>query len=283
MIAEISAPPRGFAIAFPVAGALRFPPGVKIIRTYLGAFRRAFTYDARRNVYLWFGFLWGLPIPLFSILLDLSLAGVGGRGPLDAIGQHPIHLFFLAHPVLFALVFGAMGTVRHELEAENSRLIGELTGLATTDPLTGLHNRRYVTDELQKAIHRSERSGEGFAVVLFDLDKFKQVNDERGHAAGDVVLRAAAHALQGVTRQGDVLGRYGGDEFLLLAYGDPTSAMALAQRADEAVRQRTGLSVSAGVARFPEDGVGPESLVAAADILLVSTKRRRHEKDTSRR
>lgn len=256
---------------------------MRIVRTYLKAFGRAFTFDARHNVYLWFGFLWGLPVPLFSILLDLSLGGVSGRSPLHAVGEHPIHLFFLAHPALFALVFGAMGTVRHELEAENRRLIDELTGLATTDPLTGLHNRRYVMEELQKAIHRSERSNHPFAVVLFDLDKFKQVNDERGHGAGDIVLRAAAGALQSVTRQGDVLGRYGGDEFLLVAYGDLPSAMTLAERADEAVRQRTGLSISAGVARFPEDGVSPESLVASADTLLASTKRKRHEKDTARR
>ena len=256
---------------------------MKIVRTYLGAFGRSFTYDVRHNVYLWFGFLWGLPIPLVSILLDLSLGSLPGRTPLYVIVDHPIHLLFLAHPAFFALIFGAMGTVRHELEAENRRLIDELTGLATTDALTGLHNRRYVTEELQKAIHRAERSNQPFSVVLFDLDKFKQVNDERGHGAGDIVLRGAAGALQSVTRQGDVLGRYGGDEFLLVAYGDLPEAMSLAERANEAVRQRTGLSVSAGVARFPEDGVSPESLIASADTLLASMKRKRHEKDTARR
>jgi diguanylate cyclase (GGDEF)-like protein len=256
---------------------------MKIVKAYLRSFGQAFTYDARRNVYLWFGFLWGLPVPVFSILLDLSLGGVGGRTPFRVIGDHPIHVFFLAHPLLFALVFGAMGTVRHELEGENRRLIDELTDLATTDPLTGLHNRRYVTEELQKAIHRSERSSQPFSIVLFDLDKFKQINDERGHGAGDIVLRGAATALAGITRQGDVIGRYGGDEFLLVAYGDLSSAMALADRANEAVKQRTGLSVSAGVARFPEDGVSPQALIDAADTLLASTKRKRYEKDTARR
>ena len=73
---------------------------MKIVKTYLKAFGRPFTYDPRHNVYLWFGFLWGLPVPLFSILLDLSLGGVEGRSPLRAIADHPIHLFFLAHPVL---------------------------------------------------------------------------------------------------------------------------------------------------------------------------------------
>jgi diguanylate cyclase (GGDEF)-like protein len=256
---------------------------VKIISTYLTAFGRSFTYDPRRNVYLWFGLLWGLPVPIFSIVLDLSLGGPGRRDPWVAVGQHPIHLFFLAHPVLFALVFGAMGTVRHELEAENRKLIDKLTGLATTDALTGLHNRRYILEELQKSIHRSERSHEPFWVVLFDLDQFKQVNDQRGHGAGDIVLRGAAGALSSITRQGDVLGRYGGDEFLLIAYGELPSAMDLAERANEAVQQRTGLSVSAGVARFPDDGMTPQALVEAADLLLAGTKRKRHEKDPARR
>jgi diguanylate cyclase (GGDEF)-like protein len=256
---------------------------MKIVKTYLKAFGQAFTFDARKNVYLWFGFLWGLPVPVFSILLDLSLGGSGVRTPFQAIGEHPIHLFFLAHPVLFALVFGAMGTVRHELERENRRLIDELMDLATTDALTGLHNRRYVTEELQKAIHRSERSGQPFSIVLFDLDKFKQVNDERGHGAGDIVLRGAAGALASITRQGDVIGRYGGDEFLLVAYGDLSSVMSLAERANEAVRQRTGLSISAGVARYPEDGLNPQALIDAADTLLASTKRKRYEKDNARR
>ena len=249
---------------------------MKIVRTYLRAFGRGFTYDVRQNVYLWFGFLWGLPVPIFSILLDLSLGAVGGRTPVHAIGEHPIHVFFLMHPALFALVFGAMGTVRHELEAENRRLIDELTNLATTDPLTGIHNRRTVMGELQKAIHRSERSKQPFSVVLFDLDKFKKVNDERGHGAGDLVLRDAAGALAGVIRQGDVLGRYGGDEFLLVAYGDLPETWQLATRAGNAVWERTRLTISAGVARFPEDGATSEALIAAADAVLRDSKRKSH-------
>lgn len=256
---------------------------MRIIRTYLKAFGRPFTYDPRHNVYLWFGFLWGLPIPLFSIFLDLSLGGGGARGPLEAIAAHPIHLFFLAHPLLFALVFGAMGSVRHDLEAENRRLIDELTGLATTDPLTGLHNRRYVVEELRKAILRGRRTDPMFAILLFDLDKFKQVNDRLGHGAGDQVLRGAAEALLSVTRQGDVLGRYGGDEFLLITYGDPSTAGSLPDRATAAVRERTGLTVSAGIARFPEDGSTPESLIEAADRALAGSKTKRYEKDPARR
>jgi diguanylate cyclase len=255
-----------------------------IVRSYLRAFRNPYTYDLHRNTYMGFGFLWGVPVPFFSVMLDLSLAGIPGRTPWEAILEHPIHILFLLHPVLFALVFGAMGTVRHELAQENDRLIRTLTELATIDALTGLHNRRYVTEELTKALQRSRRTGHPFALLLFDLDGFKAINDVQGHHAGDVVLRAAAGALQSVVREGDVLGRYGGDEFLLLTYGDLPSAMALATRAEEAVRQRTGLGVSAGVARFPEDGREENELIATADTLLAATKKKRYaERGTSRR
>lgn len=248
----------------------------RIVGSYLAAFGRPFTYDVRRNVYLWFGLLWGLPVPVVSIALDLSLCAAQGRTPFTAVGEHPVHLFFLAHPLLFALVFGAMGTVRHALEDENARLIESLTDLATTDALTGLHNRRYVLEELEKALQRSRRMDQRFAVALFDLDGFKEINDTSGHAAGDLVLRKASEALKSVTREGDVLGRYGGDEFLLITYGDFSSSRSLGERADQAVLGSTGLGISTGVARFPEDGGTSSVLLEQADRLLAATKEERY-------
>jgi diguanylate cyclase (GGDEF)-like protein len=246
------------------------------IRTYLRAFGQGFTYDVRKNVYLWFGFLWGIPIPIVSLALDCSLDAAPGRTVLDAILQHPVHLFFLAHPILFALVFGAMGTVRHRLEEKNAELIRSLTDLATTDALTGLHNRRYVLAELTKAMQRARRIEQRFSVVLFDLDGFKQVNDIQGHAAGDAVLKMAADALQSITREGDVLGRYGGDEFLLITYGDLPQAESLPARADAAVAARTGLGVSTGIARHPQDGTTGDALIERADLQLAEVKKERY-------
>jgi diguanylate cyclase (GGDEF)-like protein len=246
------------------------------IGTYLKAFGLTYTYDVRRNVYLWFGFLWGIPIPIVCLALDCSLDAAPGRTVLDAILQHPVHLVFLAHPILFALVFGAMGTVRHRLEEKNAELIRSLTDLATTDALTGLYNRRYVLAELTKALQRARRIEQRFAVVLFDLDGFKQINDTQGHAAGDAVLKKAAHAIQSVTREGDILGRYGGDEFLLITYGDLPQAESLPGRADEAVAQATGLGVSTGIARHPEDGHTEEALLERADSLLAEVKNQRY-------
>jgi diguanylate cyclase (GGDEF)-like protein len=248
------------------------------------AFGCRFTYDVVRNHYLWFGFLWGIPVPIVSLALDLSLSNLPGRSPLGAILEHPVHFFFLVHPFLFALIFGAMGTVRHALEAHNARLIVSLTDLATTDALTGLHNRRYVLEELEKAVQRGRRTQQPFAVVLFDLDGFKGINDSLGHAAGDRVLQKVAGALGGVVREGDVLGRYGGDEFLLITYGDLPATQSLASRAEASVQELTGLGLSAGFARYPEDAPGGEALINAADRRLAAIKERRYaEKRTTRR
>lgn len=247
----------------------------KTIQGYLKAFGRRFTYDLQRNHYLWFGFLWGIPVPFFSLALDLSL-GVPARTPFQALLEHPVHLFFLAHPILFALTFGAMGCVRHALEEEKEALIHSLTDLATTDALTGIHNRRYVLQELGKALLRSRRTDQRIAVVLFDLDGFKGVNDMLGHATGDAVLRKVADGLQSIVREGDVLGRYGGDEFLLVTYGDLPTTQSLISRAEVRVRDSTGLGLSAGVARFPEDGASGEALVEEADRLLSAVKEQRY-------
>ena len=256
----------------------------RTIRTYLSAFGRGFTYDVRRNSYLWFGFLWGIPVPIMSLALDCTVGAGRGLSLLDALAAHPIHFLFLAHPVIFALVFGAMGTVRHRLEEQNAQLIQSLTDLATTDALTGLHNRRYVISELNKALQRARRTQQRFSVVLFDLDGFKQINDTLGHAAGDVVLKKAAAALQAITREGDVLGRYGGDEFLLITYGDLPAAQTIPDRADDAVTREAGLGVSAGVARFPEDATSEEALIDRADAALAEVKKARYaRKGTTRR
>lgn len=245
---------------------------MSLVTAYVAAFGRRFTYDVRPNPYLWFGFLWGLPVPLFAIAFDLAL-GPAGRRVQDVFVDHPVQFFFLLHPFLFAVVFGAMGTLRRDLERENERLIAELRELATTDPLTGLANRRRVLEELETGIARASRTGEPLAVVMIDLDGFKRINDERGHPAGDLILRKTAAALRGVVRQGDVLGRYGGDEFVLVAHGTLALEDPLLERASAAVRREAGLAISAGVARCPADGSTAGGLIAAADARLYEIKR----------
>lgn len=245
--------------------------------SYFKAFGRIHTYDVTRNAFIWFGLLAGVVVSILSGVLELIVAGVGGNSLIAAIRGHPIDLVFFAHSGLLGLVFGAMGTMKSDLARKNEIVIKELTEQAMTDPLTGLHNRRYILDELKTMLLRARRSKSAVSVVFFDLDDFKGVNDRQGHRAGDVALQRVSEALQAVLRGGEALGRYGGDEFLLVVSGGLSHARSLVERAVESVRVRTHFSLSAGVARYPQDGTTPEELIAAADARLADMKGERRE------
>jgi diguanylate cyclase (GGDEF)-like protein len=141
--------------------------------------------------------------------------------------------------------------------------------LAHTDPLTGLANLRTVTRVLEMELARAARQGSEVSVAVFDVDDFGRLNQDAGRDAGDDVLRSIASILAGSVRLVDTVARYGADEFLLVAPG-PAGAT-VAQRvldgvaALEAPIKGARVSVTAGVARFPEDGSDAETLIAAAN------------------
>jgi diguanylate cyclase (GGDEF)-like protein len=253
---------------------------VKTFGAFLRAFRQRYTYDVLHNSYLWLGVFWGLLIPLFVYAFDVRILDPEARGPLDALRAHPTRLLLLLHPLLMGILFGAMGTVRHDLESENEILIETLKDLAMTDPLTGLYNRRYIKEVLKIMLETARRTAKPLFVVLIDLDGFKLVNDAQGHVRGDRVLCDAAQALKSVLRQSDVLGRHGGDEFVLAGLADRASATGLILRAAQAVRAQTGLNLSAGIGCWPEDAETPDELIGAADRSLGIAKKQSHESRT---
>jgi diguanylate cyclase (GGDEF)-like protein len=165
---------------------------------------------------------------------------------------------------------------------ENVRLHRLVARQASTDGLTELANRREFEDSLANEISRAERFGGTLALILADLDNFKQVNDRFGHQAGDEVLRSFADILRETMRDIDVAARYGGEEFaILLPQTDIGGAEALAERLREAVEARAMAEVadgpvtvtsSFGVASFPEASTGL-GLFAAADEALYRAKR----------
>jgi len=165
---------------------------------------------------------------------------------------------------------------------ENVRLHRLVARQASTDGLTELANRREFEDSLANEISRAERFGGSLALILADLDNFKQVNDRFGHQAGDEVLRSFADILRETVRDIDVAARYGGEEFaILLPQTDIVGAEALAERLREAVESRpmadgtdgpVTVTSSFGVASFPEASTGP-GLFAAADEALYRAKR----------
>jgi diguanylate cyclase len=154
--------------------------------------------------------------------------------------------------------------------------------LALRDPLTGLPNRSLLEDRVEQALRRSRRTGEPFAVVALDLDGFKEINDVRGHRAGDQVLMRIARMLEEVVRESDTVARIGGDEFAVLSLGtrDEDEATALVGRLRQALRSpievdrvTVEIDASIGWAVHPDDGSTPEELLGRADGQMYMTKR----------
>src|ERR1700748_48199 len=153
---------------------------------------------------------------------------------------------------------------------------------ALSDPVTGAANRRSLLARAEYEIARHQRAGQSVALVMLDLDGFKQLNDRFGHAAGDDLLRDVAGALRRAMRAQDTVARVGGDEFCVLApETDEHGTTRLAGQGRQAV---TDVSVgvetvagSVGVALFPVDGVTASELMHAADERLLEAKRRRPE------
>jgi diguanylate cyclase (GGDEF)-like protein len=203
---------------------------------------------------------------------------------------------------LAALVFVA-GAAAVTLRAEPPRVLGALVVLAflaatvvvaldrrmrmarseaLRDPLTGLPNRVLLEDRIGQALRSAQRTGEQFTLILIDLDGFKDVNDVRGHGAGDAVLRSLSRRFEAIVRAADTVARVGGDEFVILSLGtgDDEQAAALVGRLRHALRRPfrvEGTSVeidgSIGWAVFPTNGASAEELLARADGQMYATKR----------
>lgn len=150
------------------------------------------------------------------------------------------------------------------------------------DPLTGLFNRRYMEEMLDREIQRAERNHQTIGVIMMDIDHFKQINDSLGHAAGDALLRNLGTFLLSHVRGADIACRYGGDEFILILPGAPLQtarerAEAICKEARDTVVEPYGkmlgkFTISLGAAVFPEQGATRQALCEAADAALYAAK-----------
>lgn len=169
-------------------------------------------------------------------------------------------------------------TAQRDAEEAQRKLMVQLEARATTDALTGLKNRRAATEALQHELVRAQRYDRSLAVVLFDVDHFKKVNDELGHDVGDRVLSAFGHVLGSCARGTDVVARWGGEEFLvLLPETDEAGARTFGDRVRAALAQARPLeerpvTCSAGVA-VRREGDTQDALVKRADERLYEAKR----------
>ena len=165
------------------------------------------------------------------------------------------------------------------LALSNIALREKLRTQSLRDPLTGLYNRRYMEDALERYLSMAQRSRDCTSVIMIDLDNFKALNDQHGHAKGDAVLRDVAAQLVGALRPADVVSRYGGEELLVVLPGCPLEdallkAEMLRARV-ESLSETHGLPISAsfGVACVPETSLGREDVIPMADGALYAAKK----------
>ncbi|TXT38687.1 MAG: hypothetical protein FD135_2717 [Comamonadaceae bacterium] len=193
------------------------------------------------------------------------------------------------HPLLTSLAEGfarmAVQLEAREFELENTienlvRVKQELE-LANYDPLTQLANRVIARDRLSQGLLQARRLNQFLGVLYLDLDRFKWVNDNLGHAAGDELLRQVALRMRGVAREADTVARLGGDEFLCVipAIGNPSAAEDLATRLVDILSQPFSLAAgqvtigaSVGIAVFPAHADTVDALIACADSALYDAK-----------
>jgi two-component system cell cycle response regulator len=180
--------------------------------------------------------------------------------------------------VVGAIVSVVDVTYRVEYENQLKALNQKLQSLAVTDGLTGLHNHRAFQDYLEEQFQTAMRNKQPLALILMDVDHFKQYNDTYGHQAGDEVLRQVAQILQANVREGDFVARYGGEEFVVvLPRADSESAVAVAERLRRAVESAEWhlrpITGSFGVASIRPDMETRQELIEAADQALYQAKK----------
>ena len=185
---------------------------------------------------------------------------------------------------IFNYMVGKLREDQQELAAVNEtlrRTNEELQEISITDSLTGLYNRRYMMEALTNEISRSGRMGHGFTVLMIDIDRFKKYNDTHGHLAGDDLLIQVAALFRESIRDMDLAARYGGEEFLIILPEHGLDAGAgvaerIRSRIEEATRSDNNgteaVTVSIGVAAFPDNGATPMVLIENADKALYRSK-----------
>ncbi len=274
--ASITAHAVGTMLTAPIVGAAIFMSGGSL--SYMGPFLFCFILF----IAFFFPTRWAWPLSIEMILVAGSPLIYDG----DAIDNA-----FLPRYIALAAAFLAITAVMLQLKKRLVDAEARQREIANRDPLTGAGNRRAFDRGLQEALrvrigpHGGRRADDTspLALLTFDFDGFKAINDEHGHAAGDAVLRRAVDRAQGVLRSDDTLARIGGDEFAVIAPGaSAEGARMIADALHGAIGEiepswETPVCISVGWATFPDDGEDFEALLREADQRMLDLKHSRQK------
>jgi diguanylate cyclase (GGDEF)-like protein len=207
----------------------------------------------------------------------IAIAALAGGSPRQWPGEFATLVWVLGGAqVAYIALLRTVATVRDAHRAAEQRMV-LMQSLATTDVLTGLPNRRAMIDHLHAALAMAERHGQPVSVAVFDVDHFKRINDQHGHGAGDQALMAVGRILSGPLRGSDRVGRWGGEEYLLVAPGTALGPAAeLADRLRRAIESHAfehgePVTTSVGVAEY-HPGDDADALLQRADRAMYRAK-----------
>jgi diguanylate cyclase (GGDEF)-like protein len=226
--------------------------------------------------YVWPAFYIGYFFKPRGIAVSVALIGAAYAGVLSAIGATGAQAF--TRWIVTLSVVAGVTVALHMLRRHIDRLLGQLRDAARTDALTQLLNRRGFEERFALELERARRTGDPLTLLVGDLDRFKELNDRFGHAAGDATLVSVAQTLGSSARTIDTVARVGGEEFaLLLPATDAEGGLGAAERLRLGVSRTVGedgapLTISFGVAQATHDHETPPSLMLAADTALYAAK-----------
>jgi diguanylate cyclase (GGDEF)-like protein len=211
-----------------------------------------------------------------DLQVDLPVVDYGEVGYLTQAFNHMVARLREGRDELAAVTV-ALGEMNRELKR-----------LSVTDSMTGLYNHGHLLDTLQLEVERARRLKHFFSIMMIDVDNFKQYNDSLGHPAGDKLLSEIGQLIKASIRSIDYAARYGGDEFLVLLHEvGSEGARRLAERIRSSLAAKSWnqgpdkVTLSLGVASFPEHGDDPDTIIASADAALYEAKRRGRNQTTS--